>query len=153
MKKGDIISLLAIMTVVFILVIALLAFLILPSFGLYGLYELFSHAGLIDITYEKGFIKNFIYFGFVLFIMYLITLIMDLSFKGIIFIKRKTITVSKNVMMLSYFIQSVASALIFKSIADDYFLRIDISFLGSFLTFMLLYLIYFILLDDDEIEQ
>lgn len=130
-----------------------MAFLILPLFGMYGLYEMFNKANLIEITFSDSFMKNVMYFGFILLVIYLITLILDILSKIIIFTKKKKIAVSKGTMIFNYCIQAILSTYIFKLLVDNYFSKIDISLLGSFLSFVVVYLIYYAIIDDYEIEQ
>ena len=98
---------------------------LLPFFGMYGLYGLLEKSGLVNITFTGSFWGNLKYFGFLFIIIYLITLILDLSSKAIFLIKRKKFT--KGTMVLNYIIQVLFSTYIFKALVDYNFTRIDIS--------------------------
>lgn len=121
---------------------------LLPFFGMYGLYELLEKFGLVTITFTGSFFGNLKYFGFLFIIIYLITLILDLSSKAIFLIKRKKFT--KGTMVFNYIIQVLLSTYIFKALVDYNFTRIDISLVGAFIMFSIIYLFYYVMLDDDD---
>ena len=136
----------SIMTVLILVVTT--GFVLLPFFGMYGLYELLEKSGLVNITFTGSFWGNLKYFGFLFIIIYLITLILDLASKAILLIKRKKLT--KGTMILNYVIEVLLSTYIFKALVDYNFTRIDISLAGAFIMFSLIYLIYYVMLDDDD---
>ena len=123
-------------------------FVLLPFFGMYGLYELLEKFGLATITFTGSLLGDLKYFGFLFFIIYLITLILDLASKAIFLAKRKKFT--KGTMILNYIIQALLSTYIFKALVDYYFTKIDTSLAGAFLMYSIIYLFYYVMLDEDD---
>lgn len=152
-ENRDKIGILAVITVVVIVLIVAVCFVVLPFFGIYGLYEVLEELNLINVTPGDSFAGNIAYFTFLFFVMYVITLILDLVSKIIIFKKKKKVAISRGSMLLNYGIQAVIAAYLFKILLDNFFSRIDLSLVGSFISFVIMYLIYFALLDDYEVEQ
>lgn len=152
-KKRDKIGILAVITVVALILLVTAGFVVLPFFGIYGLYEVLEELNLINVTPGDSFVGNIAYFTFLFFIMYVITLILDLISKIMIFKKKKKVAISRGSMLLNYGIQAVIAAYLFKILLDNFFSRIDLSLVGSFISFVIMYLIYFALLDDYEVEQ
>ncbi|MBU9673382.1 hypothetical protein KQ939_00680 [Planococcus sp. CP5-4] len=152
-EKRDKIGILAVITVVALMLLVTAGFVVLPFFGIYGLYEVLEELNLINVTTGDSFMGNITYFTFLIFVMYVITLILDLVSKIIIYKKKKKVAITRGSMLLNYGIQVVIAACLFKMLLDNLFSRIDLSLVGSFISFIIMYLIYFVLLDDYEIEQ
>ena len=55
-------------------------------------------------------------------------------------------------MILNYTIQAILSTYIFKVLVENNFARIDVSLVGAFIMFVVIYLIYYVTLDDYEVE-
>ena len=123
-------------------------FVLLPFFGMYGLYELLEKFGLATITFTGSFFGNLKYFGFLFLVIYLITLILDLASKAIFLAKRKKFT--KGTMILNYVIEVLLSTYIFKALVDYNFTKIDISLAGAFLMYSIIYLFYYVMLDEAD---
>ena len=148
-NRIDLKSNVIIITIMTVLVLVVTTgFVLLPYFGMYGLYELLEKFGLVTITFTGSILGNLKYFGFLFFIIYLVTLILDLASKAIFLAMRKKFT--KGTMILNYVVQALLSTYIFKVLVDYNFTRIDISLVGSFLMFSIIYLFYYVMLDDDD---
>lgn len=152
-KNRDKIGILAVITVVVIVLVVAVGYVVLSFFGIYGLYELLEELNLINVTTGDSLMGNITYFTFLIFVMYVITLILDLVSKIVIYKMKKKVAISRGSMLLNYGIQAVIAAYIFKILLDNFFSRIDLSLVGSFISFGIMYLIYFALLDDYEVEQ
>ena len=152
-KKKDKIGILAVITVAVLVLVITAGFVVLPFFGIYGLYEVLEELNLINVTTGDSLMGNITYFTFLIFVMYVITLILDLVSKIIIYKKKKKVAISRGNMLLNYGIQAVIAAYLFKILLDNFFSRIDLSLVGSLVSFVIMYLIYFSLLDDYEVEQ
>lgn len=152
-KKKDKTSIFAIITVSLLVIIIAIGFLVLPFFGIYGVYEVLNGFGLISVKFGNSFIGNLMYFAFVVLVMYFITLVLDVISKILIFKKKKKLAISRGSMILNYGIQAIIATFIFKMFLDNYFSRIDLSLIGSFFSFVILYMIYYAIVDDYEIEQ
>ncbi|WP_211656308.1 hypothetical protein [Planococcus alpniumensis] len=152
-KNRDKIGILAVTTVVVVILLITAGFVVLPFFAIYGLYEVLEELNLINVTTGDSFMGNITYFTFLIFVMYVITLILDLVSKVIIYKKKKKLAISRGNMLLNYGIQTVIAAYLFKILLDNFFSRIDLSLVGSLISFVIMYLIYFSLLDDYEVEQ
>lgn len=142
----------AIITVALLVIVVTAVFVLLPLFGMYGLYEVLEKLNLVTVTFADSFLGNVKYFGFLFVIIYLITLVLDVSSKVIFYSVKKKKFTRKN-MVLNYIIQVILSTYIFKAIVDDNFLRIDVSLVGAFLMFVVIYLIYYVMLEDYEVEN
>ncbi|AJD90272.1 hypothetical protein JMA_09550 [Jeotgalibacillus malaysiensis] len=53
-------------------------------------------------------------------------------------------------MIANYLLQVMICTVIFKEIAEVFFERIDISFLGLVVLFLIIYAVYYVMLDDEE---
>lgn len=131
-----------------LVVLVTVGFVALPFFGIYGLYEILESFGLVKIDFYASALDNVKYFGFLLLIMYLITVVLDIASKAIFLLKRKKFT--KRTMILNYLIQVLLSTYLLKIIINANFTRIDLSLMAIFITYLIIYLIYYVLLDDED---
>ena len=138
--------LMLIMTVL-VLVITV-GFVALPLFGMYGLYEILEKLGFVNINFYDSLLENITYFGFLILVIYLLTFILDLASKVIFLIRRKKFT--KGTMILNYIIQVLLGTYLFEAIVEKNFIRIDVSLVGAFVMFSIIYLINYAILDDND---
>lgn len=149
-KNWDKVNIFAIITVALLVIVVTMIFVVLPFFGMYGLYELLKSFELVNITFADSFFSNLMYFGFLFIIIYFITLVLDVISKVIFSIIGKKFT--RGNMILNYTIQAILSTYIFKVLVENNFARIDVSLVGAFIMFVVIYLIYYVTLDDYEVE-
>ena len=114
----------------FVLVL-IIGFFVLPFFGVPGLYKVLKNYGFVKITFADSLASNLIYFAFFCFIIYLITLVLDLVSKMIVLFTRMKFTTKT--MVLNYLSQSLLGTFIFKGLLGSSFERINLSLSGTFL--------------------
>nr|WP_156129518.1 hypothetical protein [Jeotgalibacillus malaysiensis] len=80
--------------------------------------------------------------------IYLLTVVLDTGSKILFRILNYSFT--KRSMIANYLLQVMICTVIFKEIAEVFFERIDISFLGLVVLFLIIYAVYYVMLDDEE---
>ncbi|MBO2536866.1 MULTISPECIES: hypothetical protein [Rummeliibacillus] len=110
-----------------------------PFFGFYGLYNIMAKFDLTHIEiFEKGY-QNFFYFSW--FILLIFSMIVLLDFICLFIIAGFNLKLTRGIDIMSSLIQYVASIVIFKKFIVSGFNRIDVTWTGSAILFLLLYII------------
>ncbi|MGX9132919.1 hypothetical protein ACWV26_00690 [Rummeliibacillus sp. JY-2-4R] len=110
-----------------------------PFFGFYGLFNIMSKFGLASIEiFENGY-HNFFYFGWL--IVLIISMIILLDLISLFVIASCNLKLTGKMDTLSTIIQFAISVIIFKKCIIAGFDRIDVTWGGSVILFLLLYIV------------
>lgn len=130
-------SALLLIIVIFALILTLA--ITVPYFGFYGLFDIMEKFGLANIEiFEKGY-QNFFYFGW--FILLIFSMVVLLDFICLFIIASFNLNLTKKVDMISSIAQFATSIVIFKQFIVAGFNRIHITWTGSIILFLLLYIV------------
>ena len=110
-----------------------------PYFGFYGLYTIMAKFNLANIEiFEKGY-HNFFYFGW--FILLIFSMIVLLDFVCLFIIASFNLKLTKFIDTISSIAQYAVSVMIFKKFIVAGFNRINVTWSGSIILFLMLYII------------
>lgn len=129
----------ALLLVIAIIGILLTLAITVPYFGFYGLYNIMAKFNLATIEiFEKGY-QNFFYFGW--FILLIFSMIILLDFVSLFIIASFNLKLTKFVDTISSIAQYAVSVVIFKKCIVAGFNRINVTWNGSIILFLLLFII------------
>lgn len=129
----------ALLLLIAIIGISLTLVITIPYFGFYGLYNIMAMYDLANIEiFEKGY-QNFFYFGW--FILLIFSMIVLLDFVCLFTIASFNFKLTKFIDIISFLVQYVVSVFIFKNFIVAGFNRIDVTWTGSIVIFLLLYIV------------
>ncbi|MBK3495894.1 SepA family multidrug efflux transporter [Viridibacillus sp. YIM B01967] len=129
----------ALLILIAILMIALVLVVTVPLFGFYGLYNVFAKYDLAAIQIFEQWYRNGIYFGWFLLLIAAMMFIVD--FINLFVVASLNLPWSKPVAVISYAIQTAVCATLFKGLLVMSFSRIEVTWTGSIILFVLLYII------------
>lgn len=148
-KKIDKSVIIAISIVVLMVAVITTVFVLMPLFGMYGLYNILAKFNFVEIQFYDRLSKNVVYFGFLLFVIYIVGVFVEILIK--ISIKMLKLETTKKVLVGSYVVQLFLSITIFKGIVEKSFSRIDLSWSGTILVFTVIYLFFYAISDDHKL--
>lgn len=129
----------ALLILTMILLLALFLVVTVPLFGFYGLYNLFAKYDLATIQIFEHWYRNGFYFGWFLLLIAAMMFLVD--FINLFVVASFNLLWSKPVAIISYTVQTAVCAIFFKSLLVMSFSRIDVTWTGSIILFILLYII------------
>ncbi|MEX3624554.1 hypothetical protein ACQKND_07260 [Viridibacillus arvi] len=129
----------ALLILIMILILGLFLVVTVPLFGFFGLYNLLAKYDLASIQIFEQWYRNGLYYGWFLLLIAAMMFIVD--FINLFVVASFNLLWSKPVAVISYAIQTAICAILFKSLIVMSFSRIDVTWAGSIIIFVLLYII------------
>lgn len=148
-KKLDIATIVGNLLVIILVIIAAIIVITVPILVLYGASDILANFNMIKINFFENVFYNFMYFGFLLLVVLFVAIIFELIL--IVIFKVLRLKITKKTMFISYIIQIFLSVISYKIFIENIFTRIDISWAGTIILFILIYLSSFVISDDHKI--
>lgn len=150
-KKPDLSTIVGNLLVIALVVIAAIIVISTPILGLYGASNILANFDLIEIRLFDNLLYNFVYFGFLFLLVFFVGVVFELLLTLIF--KVLGLETTKKTMLISYIVQLFLSVIFYKGLTEDIFTRINISWIGTILLFLLIYLSSFMISDDHKIMR
>jgi len=148
-KKTDYSTFIANLLIAGLIIVIVAVMVSIPILIAYGLSNILASWDLIDIQFFDNFFINFLYFGGLLSLAFLVGMIFDLLY--MLILKTAKFKETKSVMLLSYTIQLLLSVTFYKNFIEPLFTKIDVSWAGAVILFFSLYLASFVFSEDYKI--
>ncbi|WP_102693322.1 SepA family multidrug efflux transporter [Rummeliibacillus pycnus] len=129
----------ALLLIIAILCISLTLAITVPYFGFYGLYTILAKFNLASIDIFEKWYQDLFYFGW--FIILIFSMIILLDIICLFIIASCNIKLTKSIDTISTFVQFVISVVLFKKFIVTGFERINVTWSGSIILFLLLYIV------------
>ncbi|AMX00716.1 SepA family multidrug efflux transporter [Rummeliibacillus sp. G93] len=122
-----------------IMAVLLLLAITLPYFGFFGLFNILAKFNLASMElFEKGY-QNFFYFEWLLILIIAMVIILDLI--SLMIIAGSNLKLAFPISTMSTIIQFLLSLTIFKKVIIPSFQHVQITWKGSLILFLLIYLV------------
>jgi len=119
-----------------------LGFICIGLLGFIGLVKVGSYFDLINLNLYPTKFSNILYFGWLLILIYITLIIIEIIVR--MMMKSMNIAQSLKKNILSYIIQILIGTILIKILIDNFFHRIEVSFLVVSISVFILYIIIFI---------
>jgi len=129
----------ALLLITAILCISITLAITVPYFGFYGLYTILAKFNLASIDIFEKWYQDLFYFGW--FIILIFSMIILLDIISLFIIASCNIKLTRSLDMINTFVQFALSVVLFKKFIVSGFERINITWTGSIILFLLLYIV------------
>ncbi|HWI49256.1 MAG TPA: hypothetical protein VNU45_13640 [Rummeliibacillus sp.] len=129
----------ALLLIIAILAISLTLAITVPYFGFYGLYNILAKFNLASIDIFEKWYQDLFYFGWFIILIFSMIILLDLF--CLFIIASCNIKLTKSIDAISTITQFAISVVLFKKFIVAGFERIDVTWTGSIILFLLLYVV------------
>ncbi|MDM8101787.1 MULTISPECIES: hypothetical protein [Oceanobacillus] len=148
-KKMDFSTLVANLLTVGLVMGSIAVIVAIPILITYGLSNILAGWNLIEIHFFDSIFINFLYFGGLLFLSYVVGMLFDLLY--MLILKAAKMKQTKKVMLWSYVVQWLLSVSFYKICIEPLFTRVSVSWEGAAILFFCLYFSAFVISEDYKI--